>query len=522
MSLNENSRPAKDTPKPESAVMQELAEAVTQDDLEPDEEALAAELKRLSQAEAETEAAITPVEPEMVFEIGDDPVRLYLKEIGRVDLLNPDEEFGLATCMQAQRRIENLSQQHRQSGDSTSLPRSVYLTLYDELLVGWKRVQEDAKRMKKPLPDLLQILDEARVLRLNWDLPSPSYLRAYLDNGLWGKDEQWDLVARNAFAVILGHYTLPNDVAGRVREFIEKREKLPTKRTFGRYLPADEELNLELDSIQLRSDDAESALVRANLRLVVSVAKRYTGRGSSFLDLIQEGNIGLLRAVSKFDPTRGFKFSTYATWWIRQAITRSIADQARTIRIPVHLIEQIHRLVRAQRSLTQTLGREPNHEELALEAGFLEPEDTKLIRYYQREGIPLDADLGRRLRRAAHKVRTVLRNAEEPMSLDIPVGNEESSQLGDFIPDDDAIAPSDAAAREILREQVQSALSVLNPRERQVLELRFGLVDGKDHTLEEVGKYFNVTRERIRQIEAKALRKLRHPTRSRHLRDYLG
>jgi RNA polymerase primary sigma factor len=296
---------------------------------------------------------------------------------------------------------------------------------------------------------------------------------------------------------------------------------LPPEKEFLRWLPGEETLQKELEAIEARSTDGHAAIIRANLRLVVSVAKRYIGRGSSFLDLIQEGNIGLLRAVSKFDPTRGYKFSTYATWWIRQSISRSIADQARTIRIPVHIFESLNRLLRIQRDLIQKLGREPTVEDLALEAGYLEPKDRQAIMRSREESTPVEADVRRRWNRAAAKVNRIMRAMEEPMSLDSPVGSEESSQLGDFIEDEEAQEPMDAAAREMLREAMKNALAVLSDRERQVLEMRFGLEDGKEHTLEEVGQFFNVTRERIRQIESKALRKLRHPTRSRLLRDFL-
>jgi RNA polymerase primary sigma factor len=280
--------------------------------------------------------------------------------------------------------------------------------------------------------------------------------------------------------------SLPEGIAidDPVRMYLKEIGKVPL-------LSSDEEINLA-QRIEENDAYAKKKLAEANLRLVVSIAKRYVGRGMLFLDLIQEGNLGLIKAVEKFDYRRGYKFSTYATWWIRQAITRAIADQARTIRIPVHMVETINKLIRVSRQLLQELGREPQAEEIA---AIME--------------MPVD------------KVREIMKIAQEPVSLETPIGEEEDSHLGDFIPDDDAPAPAEAAAFTMLKEQLINVLDTLTPREEKVLRLRFGLDDGRARTLEEVGKEFNVTRERIRQIEAKALRKLRHPSRSKKLKDYL-
>ena len=314
--------------------------------------------------------------------------------------------------------------------------------------------------------DVLQVVEED-----DTDVPEDE-LGMIEDNG----DEESDLM----------DLSIPDsiNIEDPVRMYLKEIGKVPL-------LTAEEEIELA-KRMENGDEEAKKRLAEANLRLVVSIAKRYVGRGMLFLDLIQEGNLGLIKAVEKFDYNKGFKFSTYATWWIRQAITRAIADQARTIRIPVHMVETINKLVRVSRQLLQELGREPTPEEIA-----------------ERMEIPVE------------RVREILKISQEPVSLETPIGEEEDSHLGDFIQDDNVPVPADAAAFTLLREQLKEVLGTLTEREQKVLRLRFGLDDGRARTLEEVGKEFNVTRERIRQIEPKALRKLRHPSRSRKLKDYL-
>jgi RNA polymerase sigma factor RpoD, C-terminal domain/RNA polymerase sigma factor, sigma-70 family len=452
----------------------------------------------------------------------DDPVRMYLREIGRVALLSAEEEVVLAKAIElgeqialepwkailslfewtshrteAKTRVRRREHVLPYAADAELMVRAALaageMPAAPDLQLARAQREAEGENAKGLLrnaqsllatyrraPDadgLLALVDFAFAAVHNGDLDSRDNvaLRALYD---WSREAAWE----------------------RLQAWIEAGNCIDLLREMGwdSTVPADTRLRDRRGVIIHTGQEAREHLTSANLRLVVSIGRKYMGRGLSFLDLIQEGNIGLIRAVEKFEYEKGFKFSTYATWWIRQAITRAIADQARTIRIPVHMVETINRFVRVSRTLLQELGREPTIEEIA-EA----------------------MSKGQEVVVTPEKVREIIKVSQEPVSLDKPMGEEEDSRLGDFIEDRGAIAPAEAASDQLLKEQVEAVLDSLTGRERRVLQLRFGLEDGRARTLEEVGKEFNVTRERIRQIEAKALRKLRHPSRSRKLKDYL-
>ncbi len=425
-------------------------------------------------------------------EVVDDPVHMYLHEIGKVHLLTAEDEKDLAQKMEQGNRISDIRQDFQQKNGRAPSVTEVILTILKEIgqassiirhlrgqlglgrITNFKNsilspelqnsitdeidpqlIQNVAQQINKPVPATEQMLIN---LSVNINLLPEAVFNIIGDNTSLGKIEA--LASDDAFA--------------KSAQSFEKQFKV------------------YLNQVKQEAEKSQKRLIEANLRLVVSVAKKHVGRGMSLLDLVQEGNIGLFRAVQKFDYRRGYKFSTYATWWIRQAITRSIADQARTIRIPVHMVETINRLLKVSRRLAQEYGREPTADEI-----------------------------GRGIEIPPEKVREIVKVAQLPISLESPIGEEEDSHLSDFIEDRNALPPVDAASKQLLKEQIDEVLSTLTPRERRVLRLRFGLEDGRSRTLEEVGKEFDVTRERIRQIEAKALRKLRHPSRSRKLRDYL-
>ena len=450
----------------------------------------------------------------------DDPVKLYLREIGNIDLLESDHEFWLSARMKAKKLLDDY--QAATPEDEENRFSDITLSLIKQLISAYATFQRLSNKTVFKGLDFLETLNEAQMLRQTWQISNPSYLRNFFDQNYWNKKDPSKEIVAVLFSIYLHLYLLPTCLAKNLTEYYQKNSKMPSVTFFRNHLPSIEALVGNFTTVEILNAEANQALIRSNLRLVVSVAKRYMNRGITFLDLIQEGNLGLLRAVQKFDPTLGYKFSTYATWWIRQSITRYIAEHARTIRLPVHMYESISRIIRIQRTLTQVLGREPTIEEIALESEFIDPINAEAIRKAQETESPLDTQYVVAWQAATDKIQNILKVSEEPISLELPIGDEDNSTLADFIEDQEAAAPLDEASREMLREQVQSSLAMLNDRERQVLELRFGLIDGKDHTLEEVSQYFDVTRERIRQIEAKALRKLRHPSRSSDLREYLG
>ena len=457
----------------------------------------------------------------------DDPVRMYLKEIGKVALLTAEEEVVLAKAIElgermvdepwkgilslhdwthheTERKTRTIKPQHRlpfgaeakkMVNDAVASPDASDLLVpsadFHLIKAGKEATTDGTKELIKEARHLVQtyndtLTPETFVTLLDW-----AYLAVH--NG--------DLDSRDNVGLRAIYNWTRDDVAyPALQRWIEGGHDAELLKRLGHdpEVPLNTKLAHRRGELVRIGRDAREQLTSANLRLVVSIAKKYIGRGMSFLDLIQEGNIGLIRAVEKFDYEKGYKFSTYATWWIRQAITRAIADQARTIRIPVHMVETINRLIRVSRTLLQELGREPTVEEIA----------EAMSKGQEQVVTP-------------EKVREIIKVSQEPVSLETPIGEEEDSHLGDFIEDRGALAPAEAASHQLLKEQVEAVLDSLTGRERRVLQLRFGLEDGRARTLEEVGKEFNVTRERIRQIEAKALRKLRHPSRSRKLKDYL-
>jgi RNA polymerase primary sigma factor len=458
----------------------------------------------------------------------DDIVGTYLREIARVPLLAPHQEIWLAIQREAPSCIRAL--QDKPSGHRSQLTTAseTLNVVVRELHRAWEAVCRGCGRLEVALPSLAELANEARTMRCELLPETSSYLYDFLERSGWPEsreDERWTALAGSLFDVVLLLYLLPEPVLDLIAEEWDTHQRFPALRELReRASPSEKNLSTAWTGLRKRATHARQLLIKANLRLVVSIAKEYVGRGLMFMDLIQEGNTGLMRAADGYDHTRGTRFSTYATWWIRQAINRAISNHSRVIRIPVQKRDEINRLRKLRHRIAQRNGRKPTIEEMALESDLLAPEDRAAIQRARAAGDPLSSLEETHLRRAVDRVERMIRSSRETLSLDAPVSGDSpdgGARLGDFVEDHDAPSPSDIVYKKFLGEELRSALDSLDERRHTVLEMHYGLNGQDKHTLEEIGRHLGITRERVRQIEAMALRALRRPIYWHNLRHFM-